>query len=94
MVPAAILVLACCMAGMQLAAEHLRLQDAAASAARSVARGDSLSPAAGLVPRATLRAEDRGEVVCVTASAPGSIAGGLFGTITVTAWSCALDGGR
>ncbi|MCU1524607.1 MAG: hypothetical protein JWO18_1501 [Microbacteriaceae bacterium] len=92
--PAVILVLACCLAGLQLAAQHLRLQDAAAGAARSVARGESLATAAQLatrlVPGARLSSETRGPVVCVTASVPGSILGGV---ITVTASSCAPAGG-
>lgn len=93
--PAVILVLACCMAGLQLAAQHLQLQDAAAGAARSVARGESMTTAAQLaarlVPGARLSSDGSGSLVCVTASAAGSIAGGV---ITVSARSCAMGGGK
>jgi Flp pilus assembly protein TadG len=94
-VPAVILVLACCLGGLQLAAQHLRLQDVAASAARAVARGESLGAtaelAARLVPGARVSSQNRGSMVCVNASAPGSIGGGV---ITVGASSCALAGGK
>ena len=93
--PAVILVLACCMAGLQLAAQHLRLQDVAAGAARSVARGESIAAAARmaaqLAPGARLSSESSGSLVCVTATAGGSIAGGV---ITVSARSCAMAGGK
>ena len=96
-VPAVILVLACCLAAMQLASQQLRLQDAAAGAARMVARGESYAAAtrqvAQLVPGAQLSRESRGAMLCVQASVSGSIVGGLMGAITVTARSCALAGG-
>jgi hypothetical protein len=92
--PAVVVVLACCLAGIQLAAQQVRLQDAAAAAARSVARGDSLDAAAELVPHSRLRVEHRGEIVCVTASAPGSALVGMLRGIAVSASSCALEGGR
>lgn len=92
--PAVVLVLAFCLAGMQLTAQQLRLQDAAATAARSVARGDSVGPASGLVPGARLTVVRRGDLVCVTASTNGATASGLLGAIPVGASSCALDGGR
>jgi hypothetical protein len=38
--------------------------------------------------------EHRGELACVTASAPGSSVAGVIGAVTVSAVSCALDGGR
>jgi hypothetical protein len=92
--PAVVLVLAFCLAGMQLSAQQLRLQDAAATAARSVARGDSAGPASGLVPGARLTIVQRGDLVCVTASTQGSPASGLLAALSVSASSCALDGGR
>jgi hypothetical protein len=92
--PAVVVVLACCLTGIQLAAQQVRLQDAAAAAARSVARGDSLDAAAGLVPHSRLRVEQHGDIVCVTASAPGSALVGVLRGITVRASSCALGGGR
>ncbi|WP_255461217.1 hypothetical protein [Glaciihabitans sp. INWT7] len=92
--PAALLVLAACLTGLQLSSQHLRLQQVAAMAARGVARGEPVGAASGLVPGATLRVEHRGELACVTASAPGSRAVGVIGAVTVSAVSCALDGGR
>jgi hypothetical protein len=93
-IPAVLLVLAVCLAGLQLSSKQVRLQQVAAMAARSVARGEPVSGAAGLVPGTTLRVEHRGELACVTASAVGSKAAGLIGAIRVSASSCALDGGR
>ena len=93
-VPAVIVVLACCLGGVQLGVLQLQLQDAAASAARSAARGDSLSAAQQLVPRAILRTEVRADLVCVVASARAASGVGALGSLTVSATSCALSGGR
>jgi hypothetical protein len=93
-IPAALLVLAACLGGLQLCSQQLRLQQVAAMAARAVARGEPVGTAGGLVPGATLRVEHRGELACVTASAPGSSVAGVIGAVTVSAVSCALDGGR
>ncbi|MET4782677.1 TadE family type IV pilus minor pilin [Glaciihabitans sp. UYNi722] len=90
-VPAVILLLVCCLAGLQLAAQHLRLQDATASAARSVARGDDIGVARQLMPGARFNSSSRGDMVCVNGSTPGSVAGVV---ITVTASSCAFAGGK
>lgn len=69
----------------------VRLQDAAADAARLVSRGESHARAAAAVDAAvagaTMHVELRGDLVCVEASARASLA-------TVTATSCALSGGR
>lgn len=97
-VPAVILVLVCCLGGVQLATEHLVLQDAAADAARIVARGEGLASAAQharrLVPQVTASREDRGDLVCIRLDAPAAAVGGLLGAVTLTASSCALAGGR
>jgi hypothetical protein len=93
-IPAVLLVLAACLAGLQLSSQQVRLQQEAAVAARSVARGEPPGVASALVPGSTLRVEHRGELACVTASARGSTAAGLIGAFTVSASSCALDGGR
>jgi hypothetical protein len=93
-IPAVLLVLAACLAGLQLSTQQVRLQQAAAMAARSVARGETVESTSALLPGSTLRVEHRGELVCVTASARGSAVGGLIGAVTVSASSCALDGGR
>ncbi|MCU1513287.1 MAG: hypothetical protein JWO10_377 [Microbacteriaceae bacterium] len=95
-VPAVLLVLACCLGGMQLAAQQLRLQDAAAVAARSMARGDGAGAATArasqLVPGASIESSDRGDLACVTASSSGRFAGGVLAAIPLTAMSCALGG--
>lgn len=97
-VPAVLLLLACCLAGMQLAGQQLRLQDAAAAAARSAARGEPVGAAAALVPGMSLRIGHRGDLVCVTATAHGAGAGtgtgGPLAAVSLSASSCALDGGR
>jgi len=93
-IPAVLLVLAACLAGLQLSSQQLRLQQVAAMAARSVARGEPVGEAAGLVQGTTLRVEHRGELACVTASTAGSRTSWLMGVFTVSASSCALDGGR
>lgn len=94
--PAIMLVLAFCLAAMQLASLQIRVQDAAALAARSIARDDeaSVALAAQLVPGITFARSQRGELVCVSAVAPA--AGGATPVlgIRVRAISCALGGGR
>jgi hypothetical protein len=93
-IPAVLLVLAACLTGLQLSGQQLRLQQVAAMAARSVGRGEPVGEAAGLVPGPTLRVEHRGELACVTASTAGSRTSWLMGVFTVSASSCARDGGR
>lgn len=93
-IPAVLLVLAACLAGLQLSSHQLQLQQVATMEARSVARGEPVGEAAGLVPGAMLRVEHRGELVCVTASVASSRTSGLIGAFPVSAWSCAFDGGR
>jgi Flp pilus assembly protein TadG len=88
-VPAVMLVLACCLGSVQLASQQVRLQDAAAVAARATARGDPVD-VGRLVPGASAAIESGGELVCVTATVHGP---GLFGALTLTARSCALAGG-
>lgn len=94
-VPTVLLVLACCLGGVQLTGQQLRLQDAAASAARSLARGESVSTAsarsAQLVSGARLTASTRGAMICARVEAPGPA--GLFAAVIVAASSCALAAG-
>ena len=82
-IPAVIVVLACCLGGMRLAGEQLQLQATAAAAARAVSRGDA-APATA----ATLQRADRGDLACVTASASAGL--GVLGGVTLRATSCAL----
>lgn len=91
-VPAVVLLLAACLTGFQLAGQQLRLQDAAADVARSVARGGSTSAAAPV--GAAVAVTSAGELVCARLSARSrSPAGALLG-LTLTASSCALGAGR
>jgi Flp pilus assembly protein TadG len=95
--PAVVLVLGCCLGAIQVVGHHVRLTDAAADAARALARGDDEARVSGLVATsvesAVLRTSRRGEFVCALLSspaAPGPLAG--FG-IKLEASSCALAGG-
>ena len=91
-VPAVVLVLALSLAGLQIAGQQLRLQDAAADASRSIARGGDSAAAAQV--GASVAVSHSGDLVCARLSARSrSPAGTLFG-LTLTASSCALAGGR
>jgi hypothetical protein len=89
-IPAVILVLACCLTGIQVAGQQLRLQDAAAGAARALARGDDPS---GIAGGARLARSSRGDLVCATLSERSSGLPGTIFRITLTARSCALGDG-
>jgi hypothetical protein len=90
--PAVLLVLAMVLGGIQLGALQVRLQDAAADAARSLGRGDSAPALAAhltrQVPGARWSSSRSGALVCahLVASAGGPAA--LLG-LTVSATSCA-----
>jgi Flp pilus assembly protein TadG len=91
--PAVVLVLVLGAGALSAGARHVRLQDAAADAARLVARGESHARAStavtGSVAEAAIEVAREGDLVCVTASAPA------IGAVPVmlNATSCALDGG-
>jgi len=91
-----VLVLALCLAAIQLASQQIRVQDAAALTARSIARDDESSASATgrLVPGLTITRWAQGELECVTATAPA--AGGVIALLglELRASSCALGGGR
>jgi hypothetical protein len=90
-VPAVVLVLVCCLGAVQVAGQRLRLQDAAADAARILARGDPAAEhARALVTGSVLTRRDGDGMVCATLRAPAAVAGGLLGAVTLTATSCAL----
>jgi Flp pilus assembly protein TadG len=89
--PAVVLVLAIGVGALAAGSRQVRLQDAAADAARLGARGE---PAArvhaavtGAVPGATAGIQTRGDLLCVTASAPAVLG------LRITADACALAGG-
>jgi TadE-like protein len=92
--PAVLLVLAMVLGGIQLGVLQVRVQDAAADAARSLGRGDpSAALAARLarqVPGARWSSSRSGALVCahLVASAGGPAA--VLG-LTVSATSCAQD---
>lgn len=90
--PAIVLVLASCVGALQLAAAQVRLQDAAALAARAAARGDDPGPAAAPAPGARLSVWRDGALVCAAARTTARWAPGLP-PLELSAQSCALDGG-
>ena len=98
MVPAVVLLLACALACVQLAAQQVVIQDAAADAARSLARGDPpgavASRAAYSVPGARLSSSGSGDLLCARLSARSRSPIGTIVGLTLTARSCALAGGR
>jgi Flp pilus assembly protein TadG len=93
--PAIALVLAACLASVQLVGQHVRLTDAAADAARALGRGESAAEAGAIADRvsggATLRFTEEGVFVCVTLRAPGR---GILAPIELRAESCAVTGGQ
>lgn len=91
--PAVVLVLAACLGAGQAVALQVRVQDAAAAAARQLARGDPGAARAlvsRLVPGASVTANPRADLVCATVAAHP---GGLLSAMWVTATSCALAEG-
>lgn len=93
--PAIVLVLAGCLASVQLAAQQVRLTDAAADAARALGRGESHDAAQAIAVRtsgaAALEVADEGEFVCARLTASGA---GLLAAVRLSAESCAVGGGR
>lgn len=97
LVPAVLLVLAFCLGAVQVVGQQVRMTDAAADGARSLARGDSVGQAASRVQRSVgnvaLARSREGEFVCVRLSAPASFAPAAAIGVSVTASGCALAGG-
>lgn len=92
-VPAVLLVLGCCLAAVQVAGLQLRLQDAAAVVARASARGEAVA-IGSLVAGATSSVAREGRLLCVTARVSSPLAGGLLGSLDLTARSCAAASGQ
>jgi len=92
--PAIALVLAACLASVQLVAQQVRLTDAAADVARALGRGESEASARTIADRVSggsrLASWNEGPFVCVALSAPGA---GVLAAIELRAESCALAGG-
>jgi Flp pilus assembly protein TadG len=90
--PAVALVLFLGAGSLGACARQVRLQDAAADAARLVARGEAEARAwaaiDAAVPGASATTARRGDLVCVTATSSASLL-----PLTLSATSCALDGG-
>ncbi|WP_336603967.1 TadE family type IV pilus minor pilin [Agromyces seonyuensis] len=93
--PAVALVLAACLAAVQLVGVQVRLSDAAADAARALGRGESVGVAAGIAERVggaeRLDSRADGDFVCVTLARSGGV---LLAAVRLQAESCALAGGR
>lgn len=98
LVPAVLLVLAFCLGGVQVVGLQLRLTDAAADAARSLARGDGQAQAAARVRisvgRVSMSTETRGGFVCVRLASEAAFAPAATMGMTVQARGCALGEGR
>lgn len=92
--PAVVLVLAVCLSGVRLAGDQLRVQDAAAVAARAAARGGDPGIASRLVPGSSTSRADLDDLVCVRVSLPASDPLGALAGLTLAASSCALGGGQ
>ena len=88
------LVLAACLAAVLLVAQQVRLEDAAADAARALGRGESDAVVRSLADRvsggAQLSSWREEPFVCVALTADGV---GILATIELRAESCALAGG-
>lgn len=92
--PVVVVVLFLAAGALGACATQVRLQDAAADAARLAGRGESDERTTSVVAEAggSASIDHRGELVCVTASAPVSVSGLSLGDVSAT--SCALAGGR
>jgi Flp pilus assembly protein TadG len=96
-IPVVVLVLACCLGAIQVASQQVRLTDAAADAARTLARGDPPRVAAARVHRvassAAMSTSTSGDFVCVRLSAPAGFGLAALAGVRVRASGCALAGG-
>jgi Flp pilus assembly protein TadG len=80
---------------VQLVAQHVRLTDAAADAARALGRGETEGVARSIADRvsggAQLAVSADDPFVCVVLTTPGD---GVLAAIELRAESCAVAGGR
>ncbi|BDV31363.1 TadE family type IV pilus minor pilin [Microbacterium terricola] len=86
--PAVVLVLALGAGALAASGRQVRMQDAAADAARLAARGESDARVRAAAPGAATVISTEGDLVCVRLTAPGPLPG-----LTLSASSCALAGG-
>ena len=95
--PAVVLVLGLCLGAVQVASQQVRLTDAAADAARTLARGDAAAVAEARVRRlsggAQMSTSTRGEFICVELAAPAGLGPASLVGLRVRASGCALAGG-
>lgn len=92
--PAIVVVLLVGLGALQLAGDQLRLQSAAGDIARVLGRGGDGATAIirRVGPGARFDQSIDGDLVCVQATAPGTL--GVLAGLTLSASSCALsDGG-
>jgi Flp pilus assembly protein TadG len=93
--PAVIVVLACCLGAVQIASHQVRLSDAAADAARTLARGDSIGVVEARAQRVAgtveLTTSTSGDFICVELSASAGPA--VLAGLRIRASGCALAGG-
>jgi Flp pilus assembly protein TadG len=96
-IPAVILVLICGLTSIQIVGQQVRLQDASADVARILSRGDTIELATSVARRASAEARINtthpSGLICVTIAAPAPSPVGTLLALTLTAKSCALDGG-
>lgn len=95
--PAVALVLAVCVGAVGVGSQQLRLQDAAADAARGLGRGETsgvvVARAQRAVRGAALETSRSDDLVCARLTAPAR-GPAAVADIVLTASSCALDEGR
>lgn len=95
--PAVVLVLAACIGAVQVTGQQVRMTDAAASAARSLARGDDVTTATAVarqvVGGVSLGTERRGQFVCARLIAPSAFLPFAAAGLRLEVSSCALAGG-
>ncbi|MCW4385165.1 hypothetical protein OH146_05180 [Salinibacterium sp. SYSU T00001] len=91
--PAVILVLAACLGGVRVGMQAMAAQDAAAAAARSLARGENVAAAAArasaIAPGSSVSVRRRDGLVCVSATAPAALP---VLPVAPSATACALEG--
>jgi Flp pilus assembly protein TadG len=96
-IPAVLLVLSCCLGAVQVVGQQVRLTDAVADGARSLARGDPEGVAFRRVSHsigaATIGQERSGDFVCVTLQQAAAFPPAAGLGLTLSARSCALAGG-
>lgn len=96
-IPAVLLILACCLGAVQVVGQQIRLTDAAADGARSLARGDGVAGASRLVRQVAgavhVTTSRKGDFLCMTVSAKAAFGpAGLVG-LSVSGSGCALAEG-